>query len=417
MSTSTNPQTASCLNIDEIEKKINKWKSNLKDIYCPISNQIMKDPTIIETGYTFESSFIKEWLLNNNNTCPITKQILPIPNMFDYLKKNEEKIFMTSNFRARAVINKKITKFIKKVMKHVKLWNNKKDLIDICLKLLDNVIEMINYNYCKEYLNDIYLLKLKTIINQFQFNLLNEEIFLDNYLLIINNLNNNELKILKLKEIENKLKKENNLLKLYEKLLMNENNNEDKQLFFTKYSLLENKNIEFIDTILQTLNNEKDLLEYYKILLDNSYNKYLILKKLILNPISDDILFINLIKRILQNINIEEIYQSSIDLQQLLIVIDKFENFNNEKIQIYLFLFNLNNDITNLEKAFDLNENNENIKLQLLNEYLKQELFEKYIDLYTKYNKDKIDTNILLLIKLLTKKNKLLEEKINNFNK
>lgn len=38
---------------------------------CPITQEIMIDPVIIETGQTYERQFIEEWL-KTKSTCPIT---------------------------------------------------------------------------------------------------------------------------------------------------------------------------------------------------------------------------------------------------------------------------------------------------------------------------------------------------------
>ncbi|KAL9242567.1 hypothetical protein vseg_016554 [Gypsophila vaccaria] len=44
---------------------------------CPISLQIMRDPVTLSTGITYDRESIEQWLfINNNNTCPTTKQAL-----------------------------------------------------------------------------------------------------------------------------------------------------------------------------------------------------------------------------------------------------------------------------------------------------------------------------------------------------
>ncbi|XP_010254086.1 PREDICTED: E3 ubiquitin-protein ligase PUB23-like [Nelumbo nucifera] len=44
---------------------------------CPISLQLMKDPVTISTGMTYDRESIHRWFFYyNNNTCPVTKQLL-----------------------------------------------------------------------------------------------------------------------------------------------------------------------------------------------------------------------------------------------------------------------------------------------------------------------------------------------------
>ncbi|KZV48975.1 hypothetical protein F511_09571 [Dorcoceras hygrometricum] len=44
---------------------------------CPITLEMMKDPVTVSTGMTFDRCSIEKWMFtHNNNTCPITKQIL-----------------------------------------------------------------------------------------------------------------------------------------------------------------------------------------------------------------------------------------------------------------------------------------------------------------------------------------------------
>ncbi|XP_044507707.1 E3 ubiquitin-protein ligase PUB23-like [Mangifera indica] len=45
---------------------------------CPISLEIMKDPVTVSTGITYDRQSIEKWLFSEkNNTCPVTKQVLP----------------------------------------------------------------------------------------------------------------------------------------------------------------------------------------------------------------------------------------------------------------------------------------------------------------------------------------------------
>lgn len=47
---------------------------------CPLTGQIMLDPVITCTGYSYERSAIEKWL-KNNNTCPTTKVVLSNKNL------------------------------------------------------------------------------------------------------------------------------------------------------------------------------------------------------------------------------------------------------------------------------------------------------------------------------------------------
>ncbi|KAK1419789.1 hypothetical protein QVD17_29125 [Tagetes erecta] len=51
---------------------------------CPISLQIMKDPVTVVTGITYDRDSIQRWQAHaqNNNTCPVTNQPLPINSGF-----------------------------------------------------------------------------------------------------------------------------------------------------------------------------------------------------------------------------------------------------------------------------------------------------------------------------------------------
>lgn len=42
------------------------------EFYCPISEEIMEDPVIIETGQTYDRKSILAWLQRGRNVCPLT---------------------------------------------------------------------------------------------------------------------------------------------------------------------------------------------------------------------------------------------------------------------------------------------------------------------------------------------------------
>eukprot|EP00250_Pteridium_aquilinum_P024374 c28987_g1_i1 orf=192-3179(+) len=48
----------------------------LKSFICPLSNEVMKDPVMIATGYTFERSYIQRRFDSGETTDPVTKSLL-----------------------------------------------------------------------------------------------------------------------------------------------------------------------------------------------------------------------------------------------------------------------------------------------------------------------------------------------------
>ncbi|CAM8968085.1 unnamed protein product [Rhodiola kirilowii] len=56
---------------------------------CPISLDIMKDPVTVSTGITYDRTSIERWLYtSNNNTCPVTKQLISHPNSETFITPN-----------------------------------------------------------------------------------------------------------------------------------------------------------------------------------------------------------------------------------------------------------------------------------------------------------------------------------------
>ncbi|CAA6658342.1 unnamed protein product [Spirodela intermedia] len=47
------------------------------DFRCPISLEVMTDPVILSSGHTFDRASIQRWLDSGNQTCPVTKMLLP----------------------------------------------------------------------------------------------------------------------------------------------------------------------------------------------------------------------------------------------------------------------------------------------------------------------------------------------------
>ncbi|CAM8943831.1 unnamed protein product [Rhodiola kirilowii] len=56
---------------------------------CPISLDIMKDPVTVSTGITYDRTSIERWLYtSNNNTCPVTEQLISHPNSETFIPPN-----------------------------------------------------------------------------------------------------------------------------------------------------------------------------------------------------------------------------------------------------------------------------------------------------------------------------------------
>lgn len=63
-----------------------------EEFKCPISMQVMHDPTIIASGMTFERFWIQKWFIEGNQTCPITLMKL-------------DHLFMTPNSTLKELIS------------------------------------------------------------------------------------------------------------------------------------------------------------------------------------------------------------------------------------------------------------------------------------------------------------------------
>ncbi|KAL9657530.1 hypothetical protein ABK040_000958 [Willaertia magna] len=259
-------QTTPQINKEQIEKQIEEWRKKLDKFICPISQQIMIDPVIIETGQTYERKSIEEWF-KYRNTCPSTGL---------QLKSRT----LTNNYVLKSATQEKIVKFIKKVIHNVFIWYNNDNLITTCHSLLNESLDLIKNNSdCKDLQNELYNLKF--------------DLF---------------LKLLKVQQ------EEDQILTLFLKIL------------------------DFI-------------YEFYEL--------------------------------------------------------------NDEKLIIYKQLYFKTNNIKYLEQIYNLNKNDKQIENQLLNEYLKLNILDKYLDLYIKINENKLDHFNIILFKLLLNQNTELKNTIN----
>ncbi|KAL9645444.1 hypothetical protein ABK040_002642 [Willaertia magna] len=344
------------INKNQIEKQIELWKKKLDEYKCPISQQIMIHPVIIETGQTFEKQFIEQWL-KNNYICPKTKKILKSKNFIPCID-------------LKSIIDKKIKKFINNVIVNVKIWQNDGDLINICKDLIDYSIGLIlKDENCKDLLEELQILKCDNLL---LLQNISEDLFFNEYNKIVKSIKDNKVKLLQLNKIQNKI---NN------KLILQEYCNEVLNILF-KIKENDFKKDEYLNNILEKLINI-DLIEQNKNI------------------------FINVIKNLFKENNL-----TNINLQNLLQVIKNYPELAEETNTIYLQLYKNNNDIIYLEKVYELNTKNKEIEQQLLNSYLEQGLNDKYIDLYIKINK----TNPfnVMIFKLIESQNKKFENTILN---
>lgn len=60
---------------EEDEENNRVETEEIQNFICPISLKVMTDPVISPQGFTFERSFITEWI-RINQTCPFTKEPL-----------------------------------------------------------------------------------------------------------------------------------------------------------------------------------------------------------------------------------------------------------------------------------------------------------------------------------------------------
>ncbi|KAL9657179.1 hypothetical protein ABK040_011401 [Willaertia magna] len=362
----------------------------------------MLDPVIIETGHTFERSFIEEWL-KSKNTCPVTRI---------ELKSNS----LIPNFGLKSTINENIEKFIKKVIKHVKLWSNDNNLIDLCSKLINEFLDLIkNNNNFYSLQNELKLLKFNILLNNQN---MEEQVLFDKYIKLIKELPNLNDKIVELQKLENKLSSEPVLQQFYYELLQllieltNDSNNTNLLIeMFTKYCKINNVDSKLVSKILDCIQDNEMKLNCIILLFNNTnYSRTLLLQQLLnikIDKFNEEL--INFFKDLLKEVNLND----EINLNNLINFIENCNELKDERVMIYKNLYKNNDDIKYLELQYELDKNNKDIELQLLDEYLKLNLMDKYLNLYIKLNEDKLDSFNITFLKYLQNQNK----KIENQNK
>jgi len=53
-----------------------------KDLECPISHEVFRDPVMLRDGHTYERKSIEDWFDRKNNTSPMTRQVLRRPRAY-----------------------------------------------------------------------------------------------------------------------------------------------------------------------------------------------------------------------------------------------------------------------------------------------------------------------------------------------
>ncbi|KAL9657201.1 hypothetical protein ABK040_011423 [Willaertia magna] len=395
---------------EEIINKIKKWKQQLEKHTCPISQQLMIDPVIIESGHTFERDSIEEWL-KSNNTCPITR-------------KKIKTTLILPNINAKSTINENIEIFIKKVIKNCKIWSNDNNLIDICLELINYSLELIkNNNNFKNLKKEMQKLQFKIIFKE-----QNEDKLFNNYILFINKVTNLNYKIELFQKLENKLTKENLLQKYYTEIinLLIEYKNNDKLLneVFIKYCKINYIDNLLINKLFNYLENNDNLILDYLIILfkDTNYSRNIILQILIdlnieynnnnefqnfiTNKIVDKTKLIYLFKNLivednLININLKILFNlikncNELD-DELQIIINKLPEITNDLIFLKkVFKFHLQKSNQTIESIKlkqtntinNLQQENTNLEKELLNlqEWKNQQIINNFKNKYPKYN-------------------------------
>ena len=59
---------------DDLISKLLQTDSQQIEITCPITQRIMIDPVIIESGVTYERKAILRWFENGNTICPVKEE-------------------------------------------------------------------------------------------------------------------------------------------------------------------------------------------------------------------------------------------------------------------------------------------------------------------------------------------------------
>ncbi|KAL9653615.1 hypothetical protein ABK040_000532 [Willaertia magna] len=404
-------QQSLSFNKDKIEKQIKKWNNKIIKFKCPLSHQIMIDPVSIENGKTFDRFYIEEWF-KLNNTCPITKL-------------NLKSKILTSNSKIKLIMKEEIVKYLEKIIKNVKLWLMNDNLIEICFKLINDTINLIycnSINY-KEYLNQLYELKLNILLNEYNLNDFNndfniklgnneEEELFNKYMLTIKEITDLDFKILQLKRLEDKLFNENYLENYYKELLnlLIESKISDNKQFkeiFLKYYELNKIDNDLITKIFNYLQKDEYKFEYLNILYNvKNYNKCNLLEHLVTIKVDNKEEMISLFKSLFKEINLNEF-----NLIKLVDFIKDYNELFEEKMIVYNNLYKQTNEIKYLELIYEFNKEIEN---DLLNEYLKLNMLNKYFNLYYKINENKIDPFNNIIFKVLQYQNNKIENIINN---
>ncbi|KAL9654963.1 hypothetical protein ABK040_008752 [Willaertia magna] len=373
-------------NLETIKEHIENQKQELNKFLCPISKQIMTDPVMInETGQTYDRQSIEKWL-TSNSTCPLSGKKL--------INKT-----ITPNYFLKSFINEIIVKYIKQMVECIKVWYLQENLNEICLEIVN---ECLVLDVDKNLQDELLILKSEIILQN-----KDEDLLFKEYTELINSIKDVNSKLLYLQKVESKLSKEYLLLKYYvtmlDLLIFTKNYNFLEEIFIKFVTLNDNINYQVINKVLNVV-DDNYIINFLHILLDNTnYDRYQLLNIIFsIKTIYNIINFINFFKKLFKEINLTLLDKNN--LQKLSILAENYNELKEEQKLIYLQLITITDDITYIEKIYNLNKEDKEIEKLLMNKYLEKEMLDSFLILYIKTNPTKLDNSILQLLFIQNKK-------------
>ncbi|KAL9654242.1 hypothetical protein ABK040_010274 [Willaertia magna] len=168
------------LNVEE-KQFLTKMQNQIQKYSCPISNDLMTIPVILESGKSFQKENIEEWL-KINNTCPITRKKI--------------KSSFTVNYDLKSIIDDFINiKFLPKMLIYLNKWLDEKRALNCCKEWIDRCLgyEILKFNF------ELKCLKFK--LNLIYFKITKKFEDLENLFILLKELNNEKVIIENLIEI------------------------------------------------------------------------------------------------------------------------------------------------------------------------------------------------------------------------
>ncbi|KAK7244796.1 hypothetical protein RIF29_39623 [Crotalaria pallida] len=98
----------------------------------------MKDPVTLTTGITYDRDSIEQWLFtNNNNTCPVTKQLLPNDNSL-ILTPNHTLLHIIQSWCSQKTSSSSYAIDLFQVLKLLKNLSNPRNMKKLELMIIEN---------------------------------------------------------------------------------------------------------------------------------------------------------------------------------------------------------------------------------------------------------------------------------------